>query len=427
MLNRLTVSALLKTVILATAICVVVGFSLNAWDSWNRLQGASRISMVADASASLFKAMHNMRTDRSTTNRLLNAEGAPDADIEKYLRGIRDSEMPAMANALALLPAIEFPQQKALVGELERVFKQLGTLQKEFWEAVGKPKAQRRPTLAKEYMDTANATLDVLDKLSSTLAAAVNHQDATIDQLLAIKHMAWLLRNTAGETSLLVSVGLSTGKVSPETKLAYTKLVGGTEAAWNALELIAAGMKLPPALEKAIPATKTAYFEPQYLQLRDRLLNQVMAGEKTEITTNQWTPVTVARLGAAVTVAEGALDAAREHSLAQYASARNSLVLQLVLLTGAIVLTIGAMLLVSRRVIKPLHNMRDAMLKVASGDLAVDTGHTGRRDEIVAALHPFDGSARPQEVSAASNPGFHRVLVEFERLTGCPGLRRRVL
>ena len=45
------------------------------------------------------------------------------------------------------------------------------------------------------------------------LAAAVNHQDATIDQLLAIKQIAWLLRNTAGEASLIVSNGLGAGKV----------------------------------------------------------------------------------------------------------------------------------------------------------------------------------------------------------------------
>ena len=80
MLNRLTVSALLKTVILATALCVVIGFSLNAWDSWKRLQVESRISVVADVSANLFKAMHNLRTDRSTTNRMLNSDTAMDAD-----------------------------------------------------------------------------------------------------------------------------------------------------------------------------------------------------------------------------------------------------------------------------------------------------------------------------------------------------------
>ncbi len=72
MLNRLTVSALLKAVILTTAFCVVIAISLNAWDSWGRLQVASRISVIADASANLFKAMHKLRTDQSTTTRLLN-------------------------------------------------------------------------------------------------------------------------------------------------------------------------------------------------------------------------------------------------------------------------------------------------------------------------------------------------------------------
>jgi methyl-accepting chemotaxis protein len=390
MLNRLTVSTLLKTVILATALCVVVGFSLNAWDSWNRLQVASRISVVADASANLFKAMHNLRTDRSTTNRMLNSDAAMDADIEKYLRNIRDTEMPAMANALVTLNTMDLPQAKTLVPELDRAFKTLGNQQKEFWEMMAKPKAERRAALPKEYMDTVNTLLDVMDKLSTTLAASVNHQDATIDQLLAIKQIAWLLRNTAGEASLMVSLGLSSGKSSPENKLAYTKNVGGTEIAWNALELVSAGMQLPPALEKAIAATKTAYFEPQYLQLRERLINQVMAGEKTEMTANQWTPVTVGRLAGAVNVAEGALDAAKEHSQAQYVSARNSLIVQLMLLLGAIALTAGAMTLVTRRVIRPLHNMRDAMLKVAAGDLAVDTGCTARSDEIGALAGALD-------------------------------------
>jgi hypothetical protein len=100
MLNRLTVSTLLKAVILTTAFCVVVGFSLNAWDAWGRLQVTGRISVIADTSANMFKAMHSLRTDRSTTNRLLNGASPMDSEIEKYLRGYRDAEMPAMCNAL---------------------------------------------------------------------------------------------------------------------------------------------------------------------------------------------------------------------------------------------------------------------------------------------------------------------------------------
>jgi carbamoyltransferase len=41
-----------------------------------------------------------------------------------------------------------------------------------------------------------------------------------------------------------------------------------------------------------------------------------------------------------------------------------------------------------------------------------------RRDEIVAAVHPQDGTARAHLVDAAWNPGYHRVIREFERRTG---------
>src|SRR5260370_800812 len=280
MLNRLTVAALLKAVILTTAFCIVIGFSLNAWDSWGRLQVTSRIAVIADASANLFKAMHNLRTDRSTTTRLLNSDQPVDGEVDKYLRGIRDAQMPAMSNALALLPSVEFPQQQTLVPELDRLFKTLTAEQKEFWEEISKPKASRRAALPKEYMETTGALLETLDKLSAALAAAVNHQDPVIDQLLAIKQIAWLLRNTAGEASLLVSNAITAGQVLPETHLKYVKFVGGTEIAWNALELTASGMQLPPALSAVMAATKTAYFEPDYLALRDRLLTTLMAGDR---------------------------------------------------------------------------------------------------------------------------------------------------
>src|SRR5436305_4972374 len=187
MLNRLTVSALLKAVIAITSVCVVIALSLTAHESWGRLQATNRISQVADASADLFKAMHNLRTDRSSTTRLLNATEPMEPDIEKYLRALRDAQMPAMARALELLPTIDFPQSGTLVPELTRLYKLLLEEQKQFWEDVAKPRNQRRAGLPKEYMETTQGLLDTLDKLSNILAATVNHQDAAIDQLLSIK------------------------------------------------------------------------------------------------------------------------------------------------------------------------------------------------------------------------------------------------
>jgi methyl-accepting chemotaxis protein len=420
MLDRLTISALLKAVIVVMAACVVAGLSSNAWDSWDRLNKTSRMSVIAATSSNLFRAMHSLRTDRSTTFRLLNSDQPMDSAIDKYLREIRDTEMPAMAAALDRLAALDFAGQKTLVPELDRLFKTLTAEQKEFWDQVAKPKASRRAALPKEYMETTAALLENLDKLSAALAADVNHLDPTIDQLLAIKQIAWLLRNTGGEASLLISNGLAAGKVSPETRLTYAKFLGGTEIAWNALELTAAGMQLPPALSSAITETKTAYFDPQYLALRERLLTVLVAGEKAELTANQWSPITVGRLASAVKVAEAALDAAKDHAMAQSSAALRSLALQLLLLTAALVLAVGSMMIVSRRIIRPLHIIRDAMLKVAAGDLAVDCGYADRHDEIGAlagALGTFKQQAEEKARIEAQ---------ERERNTGASARQRAI-
>ncbi|MGR4929748.1 methyl-accepting chemotaxis protein [Bradyrhizobium sp. CAR08] len=396
MLNRLTVSALLKAVIAITSICVVIVLSLTAYESWDRLKTANRISQIADTSADLFKAMHNLRTDRSTTVRLLNATEPMDGEIEKYLRALRDAQMPAMARAIELLPAMDFPQSGTLVPELARLYKLLIEEQKQFWEDVAKPKDQRRAGLPKEYMETTQGLLDTLDKLSNTLAATVNHLDAAIDQLLSIKQNAWLLRNTAGEASLIVSTGLAAGKITTEGRYAYTQHVGGTSAMWKALELSTSGMQLPAGLASAMASAKTSYFEPQYLALRDRLADALVKGEKPEMTANQWSPLTVGRMASAVTVAEGALDAAKIHTQEQRGAAQRALIVQLTLLALAVGLAVGAIMLVSRRVITPLNTIRDAMLKVAGGDLAVDSGYLDRNDEIGAlagALETFKQQA----------------------------------
>ncbi len=382
MLDRLTVSSLIKSVIVLMAVCMTALLSVSAWNSWGRLSTTSRISVVADASSNLFKAMHNMRSDRSTTSRSLNDDAVLAPDIQKYLRAARDAEIPAMRSAAEVLASIEFPDQKTLLPELNRLIKEFTALEAESFDAMRKPKASRRPALGKEYMDNAAAMLEALDKTSTRIAAAVNHSDPVIDQLLMIKQLAWLMRNTAGEASLVISNGLASGHVAPDLRQTYTKFVGSIETAWAALQTVAAGSKLPPGLVEAMAEAKTAYFDPQFLALRDRLVNALLTGENPEMKANEWSPLSVKHMSAAVTVAERALDAAKDYGLAQHSEAQRSLALQLALLASALALTFGTMTAVSRRVIRPLHTMRDAMLKVAAGDLTVDTGYAQRSDEI---------------------------------------------
>ena len=396
MLNQFTVSTLLKSVIAATAMVIIAMFALNSWESWSRWQTAGRIVKVTEASSALFKAMANLRSDRANTPRHVNAEKPLDAVTEKYMRGMRDVEMAGLGRALELLPTTDFAEKDRLLPELERIHRTLTALQAEFWADQAKPKAQRRLALGKDYVDVATAALAALDTISAALVSSVNHQDATIDQLLMIKQTAWLMRNTAGEASSIVGNSLNSGKITPETQLAYTRYVGGTDASWKALQLAVAGMTLPQSLSAALAAAQSGFFDPQYLALSDRLIDAVAKGEKGEITSIEWSPMSVGRMATAITVADAALDAARDHANAQQSFALRSLILQLSLLVLALAATVAALTTISRRVIGPLNRIRDGMLQVASGDLGVETGYGDRRDEIGAlagALETFKSQA----------------------------------
>src|ERR1700753_2330624 len=170
MLNRVAVSTLLKSVLAIMATGIVILLASGAWDSWQRLRTAERISVIADASASAFRAMHNLRTDRSTTFRALNADATVPSEIEVYLRGLRDGETPALKAALATLPQTEFEGKAQLLPELDQLAQKLFTLQAEFWDAIPQPKASRPPALAKEYFDNVDAVLANLEKISAALA-----------------------------------------------------------------------------------------------------------------------------------------------------------------------------------------------------------------------------------------------------------------
>src|SRR5713101_8097522 len=209
MLNRLTISALLKSVIAVMAACVVAFLITTAWDSWGRLQSAGRMSVIAEVSENAFKAMHNLRTDRANTTQTLNGEAVIDSTTEKAIRDYRDTENPAMKSAADLSAAVDFADKTTLLPNLIRQMEALKALQAESWDAMSKPKASRRPALAKEYAEAASALLQTLDKLSTQLAAAVAHTDPVIDQLLAIKQLAWLVRDTGGQAALLLSNGLA--------------------------------------------------------------------------------------------------------------------------------------------------------------------------------------------------------------------------
>jgi methyl-accepting chemotaxis protein len=381
MLDRISVNAILKSVIAALGAAVVILLAISAWSSWGRLAAINRIAGVADASVHVFTALHNLRSDRARSYRMLLADQQTTTRDERLWQA-RDAEMPALQSALTALETVDFPERQAVVSELGQRIKKLAALHQESAAAVAQPKAARRPALAPEIRDEITALIEMLDKLSLRLNRLVKLEDPFIDQLMELKQLAWVMRDAGGEASVLVSNRLAGQPLPADAFSKYTAHVTKLETAWALLDEQATGLALPARFTDAVAKAKREYLGRDFADLRTNTLKKLIAGEPPGITIDQWSAMSVPKLATLLAVAEAALDVAKEHAAAQRASAIKMLVLQLSLLAAAVLIAAGMMLLVSRRVIVPLDRIQEAMLKLAGGDFGVVVPGLERKDEI---------------------------------------------
>jgi methyl-accepting chemotaxis protein len=401
MLNSLSVNALLKCVIAILAAAVTVVLALGAWESWNRLATVNRIATVTEASAHLFTALHNLRLDRAQSARSINADAISDPATGPY-RKPREDEMPALKSGLSVLERLTFPNRDAVVTELAARTKKLADLHQESDAAVRLPKAQRRPGLAQDFLSETTALLNLIEKVSSQMTRLVKLEDALIDQLMEVKQLAWVARGAAGDASLSVSNPLAGMPLPPDAFGLFMAHNAKVETAWQSIEELASGLPMPAPFKAALEKVKQEYFGREFTEQRTALVRQLTAGQKPDMTPDRWTPISVPRLAMLLGVADAALDFAKEHAAQQRSIATRSLWTQLGLLTGAVLLALGMMLVVSRRVTNPLRTIQQGMLKLAGGDLTAEVSFGDRKDEIGAL--------------AGSMQTFKDSMVETERL-----------
>ena len=252
----------------------------------------------------------------------------------------------------------------------------------EFVAAAGRPKSERPAGLSKTIFDEFSALITFLDRASVQSNRLIKLEDAFVDQLMEVKQLAWMTRDRGGDASVMVSNGMSGQALPQEPWVYFNANLARMEQAWEAMLQMAAGLPLPTSFNNAVEVAKREFFGPEYTGLRAKLLKEIISGQKPSMTPDQWSPQTVPRLATVLAVAEVALDVAKEHTARQRAAAMRSLSWQLGLLVLALGMAVGMILLVTRRVTRPLVTIQEAMLKLAGGDFNVVLPGLDRKDEI---------------------------------------------
>ncbi|HUC49606.1 MAG TPA: methyl-accepting chemotaxis protein [Xanthobacteraceae bacterium] len=389
MLSRFSISVLLKSVIAVMGVVIVVMLALSARESWDRLTTANRIAGVANVSAYMFQALNGLRVDRFSTARDLIGE-RQFTSMDPLIQNARDKEMPALHGLVTALATLDYPDRDQAITDFSARIKRYADLQEKTATAIQQPKAARPPGLADEYGKEGDGLIAALDMWGTRLVKYISLQDPYVDQLLEIKQLAWTMRNAAGNMSLVVSNGLAGIAPPPNALMTYAGNSATLDTAWAAVNDIAARLPPTPGLAAAIEKFKTDFVGSTYPEMRLKVLKQLVAGEPTGLTVEQWSPNSVGKLALTLGISIAALDAAKEQAATQSATAWHDLTMQLALLIAACALSGGMMFFVSRHVTGPLGAIRGAMLKLAGGDFDVVLPGLERTDEIGAVANAVE-------------------------------------
>ncbi|HEX4194477.1 MAG TPA: HAMP domain-containing protein, partial [Stellaceae bacterium] len=381
MLNRCSVNFLLKSVILVVSGALVIVFALGAWDAYSRFNNASRVADLTQTSGAVFRAMNALRIDRNFTGRVLTSETPAPGD-QAQMDQSRAAGMPFFQEAANEIGGLDFPGQAEYAKSLPAVLKQLQALQAETLTAMKQPLATRRAGLVDEYTRTDTQALDVLGSLNDKLAAAVKLQDPRIDEMMTLQTLAWTARQAGGDASIGLSDGMRGVKFGDAQLAAFEHSTAIVQAVWTSFAGVANGTVLPAKLTVAVDKTNKVWFDPAFQTERERLAKLMASGGTVDVDVKAWTVRSLTASQSQLDVVLAALDAANDRAVELRGEALRSLGLELVFVALAMIVALGSMLVIGRRVIRPLHAIRDAMVKLAGGDLTVDVGNAERQDEI---------------------------------------------
>ncbi len=373
----MSVRGILGAVIGALGVLGVAGSGADVWEGW-RLRGqAERVATLSRIDAALFDTLNAARVERAAMLAALAGQGPAEAAATARIAELRGRANAAFAEAQRRMAGagLDAALTEALAGAQSAMTGLRGRVD------IALAAASRATEASAAVARESQAYLDALTRADAALTDIILRANPGIGQLLGMKQAVWSARLAAGGIGGMSEVLLAARRApSPAEIATAAELRGQTAAMWAQAQAIAARPEMPQSLRDALAPLAERF--PAGFMARQRAVAEDLAAGRPAMPLAEFQR---ASAGDVTAVAEVSLLALRElvaRADAEAASATASLALSALVLLAALALMLGGLLLVSRRVVRPIGAMTATMQRLAAGELAIAIPGLGRGDEI---------------------------------------------
>ena len=380
---KLSIRTILELVIGVMGLLLVVASTVSLVGIAGRYGEARSIASLAPVSGQFFKSLSFLRLERGNGLTALRAEAPAEAAVTADIAKNRGLVEEGYAGGLKLLAGVDLKGVPEAVAQLKAAHEAVEALRPKVDAALRQKIAERDQSLVKDWPVATQTYLDRLEGASHAVEESMLNIDPRVDQLVTIKRAAWATRTHAGASVLRILTGLSSGQPwTPEEQLGYAADNGKMAAAWALVSDMAAREGTPRAVPDAV-AKAAAVFSGPSADERATISKTLSSGKPyTATTTAEFLARIVPVTNLLNETVGAALDSLVDYAEAQRSAAFESLVLDSVMLLVALGLMVAGLVVVQRRVARPLGMITTAMRRLAEHDLTVAIAGTERQDEI---------------------------------------------
>ena len=274
MLHRLSIRSILGGIIIAMGALIILLAGFNLQSAWQRNRAAQRVVALATIDGDVFNALTTMRIERAGVLGTLSSAAAADASIISRTADFRAQSEASYGKATARLAEMQtaIPELTGNFDRLRSAHDAMTTLRPLTDAMIRQEKPARNVEAMRSAPVISQAYGDALSAMGDQLEAAMKLVNPAIDQLVALKQSAWVVRLYSGSLSLRIEAGAAVRRPLQSAELlAIAEDRGQLKLAWSEVARIAARPEIPESVVKAV-ALAGAMFPAVFLAQEDEIV-----------------------------------------------------------------------------------------------------------------------------------------------------------
>jgi signal transduction histidine kinase len=357
----------------------------QVYHEWQRMEKFRSVKDATLLGDSLFDAIEMLTVERDAAFFMLHA---PDPEMAESLardlvetRGGVDKPLEDGLTAFGLREEGGFA---ARAEDGLKYLRAIQSLRKEVDAAAKLVASERDPHLAAKWFESATALIALSRGLWMDFMARFYDVDSRVALHSRFKFSLGLITEDAGRQRALIGRFLAQNSVpTPEEQSQLLRAQGRLEQSWLICASLAAQGSLLPAVAPALKDAQSHYSNLHDMMRELFYVPGVSATLPYPISADLWLELATEATDSLYALKDAALQASRSYIGGQQSKALDSIVIQLGVLLASLALCVFSFRVVTRRVLRPIHEIAEALLRTSQGEETQPIVITSeRQDEI---------------------------------------------